>query len=46
MVGRLTAKRADDRYDSAHALLVDLSGLSEKLRDGRRGLFGRLFRER
>jgi non-specific serine/threonine protein kinase len=46
IVGRLTAKRADDRYHTAHTVLADLSGLSEKLRDGRRGLFGRLFRER
>ena len=46
IIGRLTAKRADDRYDTAHTLLADLSGLSEKLRDDRRGLFGRLFRER
>jgi len=46
IVERLTAKRAEDRYETAHLLLADLSGLSEKLRDGRRGLFGRLFRER
>jgi serine/threonine protein kinase len=46
IVGRLTAKRADDRYDTAKALLTDLAGLTEKLRDGRRGLLGRLFRER
>jgi eukaryotic-like serine/threonine-protein kinase len=46
IVERLTAKRAEDRYETAHLLLADLSGLSEKLRDGRRGLFGRLFREK
>jgi serine/threonine protein kinase len=46
IVGRLTAKRADDRYETAHALLTDLSGLTDKLRDGRRGLLGRLFREK
>jgi len=46
IVERLTAKRAENRYETAHLLVADLSGLSEKLRDGRRGLFGRLFREK
>jgi eukaryotic-like serine/threonine-protein kinase len=47
MIDRLTAKRAHERYDSARAVLHDLAGLSEKLRDGRRtGLFGRFFRDR
>jgi eukaryotic-like serine/threonine-protein kinase len=47
MIGRLTAKRADDRYETARVLLDDLGSLTEKLRDGRRpGIFGRLFREK
>jgi non-specific serine/threonine protein kinase len=47
IVGRLTAKRADDRYDTARALLDDLNGLTEKLRDGRRRrFFDRLFPDR
>jgi serine/threonine protein kinase len=46
IVGRLTAKRADERYETARALLDDLAALTEKLRDGRRGLLGRLFREK
>jgi serine/threonine-protein kinase len=47
MVDRLTAKRAEDRYESARALLDDISVLTEKLRDGRRRrFFDRLFPER
>ena len=47
MINRLTAKRADERYETARALLDDLGGLTEKLRDGRRpGLLSRLFREK
>jgi non-specific serine/threonine protein kinase len=47
IVGRLTAKRGDDRYDTARALLDDLNGLTEKLRDGRRRrFFDRLFPDR
>ena len=47
MINRLTAKRADERYETARALLDDLGGLSERLRDGRRpGLLSRLFREK
>jgi serine/threonine protein kinase len=47
IVGRLTAKRADDRYDTARALLDDLNGVTEKLRDGRRRrFFDRLFPDR
>jgi serine/threonine protein kinase len=47
MVDRLTAKRAEDRYESARALLDDISGLTEKLRDGRRRRFlDRLFPDR
>src|SRR5262249_32891167 len=44
IVGRLTAKRAEERYETAHALLEDLTQMIEKLRDGRRkGFLGRLF---
>jgi len=47
MVDRLTAKRAEERYESARALLDDISVLTEKLRDGRRRrFFDRLFPER
>jgi serine/threonine protein kinase len=47
MINRLTAKRADERYETARSLLDDLGGLSERLRDGRRpGLLSRLFREK
>jgi non-specific serine/threonine protein kinase len=47
IVNRLTAKRTDERYESARALLDVLTGLSEKLRDGRRRrFFDRLFPER
>jgi serine/threonine protein kinase len=47
IVDKLTAKRADDRYDTARALLEDLSSLTEKLRDGRRRrFFDRLFPDR
>ena len=46
IVGRLTAKRADERYETARALLDDLAMVTVKLRDGRRSLFGRLFREK
>jgi non-specific serine/threonine protein kinase len=47
MVDRLTAKRAEDRYESARALLDEISVLTEKLRDGRRRrFFDRLFPER
>jgi len=44
IVTRLTAKRADDRYQSARGVLDDLVALSEKLRGGRRKrFFDRLF---
>jgi serine/threonine protein kinase len=47
MVERLTAKRAEDRYESARTLLDDISVLTEKLRDGRRRrFFDRLFPDR
>jgi eukaryotic-like serine/threonine-protein kinase len=47
MVDRLTAKRAEDRYESARLLLDDISVLTEKLRDGRRRrFFDRLFPDR
>jgi serine/threonine protein kinase len=47
MVNRLTAKRTDERYESARAFLDALSALSEKLRDGRRRrFFDRLFPDR
>jgi serine/threonine protein kinase len=47
IVGRLTAKRADERYETARALLEDLTLVTEKLRDGRRKrFFGRLFPDR
>jgi hypothetical protein len=47
MVDRLTAKHADDRYESARALLDEMSVLTEKLRDGRRRrFFDRLFPDR
>jgi eukaryotic-like serine/threonine-protein kinase len=47
MVNRLTAKRTDERYESARAFLDALTALSEKLRDGRRRrFFDRLFPDR
>lgn len=47
MVERLTAKRAEDRYESARTLLDDISVSTEKLRDGRRRrFFDRLFPDR
>ena len=47
IVGRLTAKRADERYETARALLDDLTLVTEKLRDGRRRrFFERLFPDR
>jgi serine/threonine protein kinase len=47
IVGRLTSKRADDRYETARALLDDLAAVTEKLRDGRRRrFFERLFPDR
>jgi serine/threonine protein kinase len=47
IVSRLTAKRADERYETARALLDDLTMVTEKLRDGRRKrFFGRLFPDR
>jgi serine/threonine protein kinase len=47
VINRLIAKRADERYETARALLDDLGSLSDKLRDGRRpGLLSRLFREK
>jgi serine/threonine protein kinase len=47
MVTRLTAKRADSRYQSARAALDDFTMLAEKLRGGRRsGLLRRLFPEK
>jgi serine/threonine protein kinase len=47
IVTRLTAKRADDRYQSARGVLDDLAALSEKLRGGRRKrFFDRLFPDR
>jgi len=47
IVNRLTAKRADDRYETARALLDDLASVAEKLRDGRRRWFlDRLFPDR
>jgi eukaryotic-like serine/threonine-protein kinase len=47
IVTRLTAKRADERYQSARGVLVDLVALSEKLRGGRRKrFFDRLFPDR
>jgi len=46
IVNRLTAKRADDRYETARALLDDLANAAEK-RDGRRRWFlDRLFPDR
>ena len=47
IVSRLTAKRADERYETARALLDDLASVTEKLRDGRRKrFFDRLFPDR
>jgi len=47
IVTRLTAKRADERYQSARGVLDDLAILSEKIRGGRRaGLFRRFFSEK
>jgi eukaryotic-like serine/threonine-protein kinase len=47
VVTRLTAKRADERYQSARSLLADLALLTEKLRGGRRNsLLRRFFPER
>ena len=47
IVGRLTAKRADERYETARALLDDLTLVTEKLRNGRRKrFFDRLFPDR
>jgi serine/threonine protein kinase len=47
IVAHLTAKRADERYETAHALLDDLAAITEKLRDGRRRrFFDRLFPDR
>src|SRR5439155_14162816 len=44
MVARLTAKRADERYETARAVLDDLAALGEKVRGGRRKRFlDRLF---
>ena len=45
IVARLTAKRADDRYQSASGLMTDLSALGRKLRKGKGGLLRRLFPE-
>ena len=42
MFVRLTAKRADDRYESARAVLDELARFPDK---GRRGLLSRFFRE-
>jgi len=47
IMSRLTAKRADERYETARALLNDLALVTEKLRDGRRKrFFDRLFPDR
>ena len=47
IVDRLTAKRAEDRYESARAVLDEVGALTEKLRDGRRRrFFDRLFHDR
>jgi eukaryotic-like serine/threonine-protein kinase len=47
LVTRLTAKRADARYQSARSVLDDLAALAEKVRGGRRKRFlDRLFPDR
>ena len=47
IVTRLTAKRADERYQSARGVLDDLAALSEKMRGGRgKRFFDRLFPDR
>ena len=47
IVNRLVAKRADDRYEAARAVLVDLASLIAKTRTGHRKRFlDRLFPER
>jgi serine/threonine protein kinase len=47
LVNRLVAKRADDRYESAQAVLTELTGLLDKTREGRRRRFlERLFPDR
>ncbi len=47
LVNRLTAKRADERYETARAVLDDLAALGEKVRGGRRKRFlDRLFPDR
>src|SRR5207244_2868189 len=39
LVGRLTAKRADERYDTARAVLDELAALTRKSRASRRKRF-------